>query len=101
VCGPWTLYRNDPTKVNDAFRYSKDWMENLRNPATTGWGEDSFSKALESRRDAGRLRLKYGSLHRYTVEDYAKLRLRDGQLTVEDEEIMMFHFRRRKEYPIL
>ncbi len=100
ICGPWTLYRNVPA-VNQAFHDDPTWVDSLKNPKSTGWGEESFSKVLDAKQTVGKLRLQHGSMHRYTVEDYSKLRMRDGRLFVGDDEIMMFHFRRIKEYPAL
>lgn len=96
VCGPWTLYANHPV-VNFAYRSDPTWEENVRNPATTGWGEESYTRTLEKLK----LRFKRGGLHHFEVGEFPLLRYRNGELLLGDDSIMMFHFRRIKEYPIL
>ena len=100
ICGPWTLYRNS-YKVNTAFYYDETWRSEVLNLSTTGWGENSYTKVINKLTNIGMLRTKYGSLHRYEVGEFSNLRFKDGELMLCNEPIMMFHFRRIKEYPIL
>ena len=99
ICGPWTLYRNDPFKVNDLYTQVSDWVAQVQDPSTSGWAEGVFSRALEHMRDAGKLRLEFGSLHRYEAEDFSKLVVGRRTLFLGNDEIFMYHFRRTKRYP--
>lgn len=101
ICGPWTLYRNTE-RVNQAFYSTDAWKIELKNPATTGWGETSFSDRIKALAQSGYIgTAKFGSFHRFDVDEFTMLGMYGKELQVGHEPIMMFHFRRTKEYPIL
>lgn len=95
VNGCWSLYRNIP-EVNCLFLRGA-WYENmLRRSDPTGWVEESFSRLLEQ----SGLKYKYTFWqgNPYTTEP--NLEKKDGKLYQDGQEIMMFHFRRSKKWPL-
>lgn len=95
VCGCWSLFRNIP-QVNNLFRQC-DWKRYMLDPKPNGWVEGEFSRSLE----------KSGLRYRYTFwqgnpwADVLRLEQReDGTLLQDGTEIMMFHFRRTKRWPL-
>lgn len=94
VCGPWTLYRNKP-EVNSLFRNYPQWRSKVEGAESNGWVEKEFSRLLE---DSG-LRYTYTYWQgRYDCDP--NLELKDGKLTQNGREIMMYHFRRSKTWPL-
>lgn len=95
VCGCWSLYRNSD-RVNKLFMQRMNWQEFLDKPNANGWVEDAFSRMLEY----SGLRYKYTFWqgNPYTTEP--RLEKRDGKLYQDGQEIMMFHFRRSKVWPL-
>lgn len=97
VCGAWSLYRNI-SRVNNLFREVEGSLKILEARSTTGWVEDKYSRALE----ASGLRYWYTFWqgNPYTVDP--QLRYKDGRLYQDnlENEIMMFHFRRSKKWPL-
>ena len=98
VNGPWSLYRNTP-KVNELF-FKSDWKTYMTIPQATGWIEKQFSRTLE---ESG-LRYKYTFWQGNPWDNNPFLKLIDGKLfqflNGQWEEIMTFHFRRSKRWPI-
>lgn len=94
INGCWTLYRNIP-EVNNLF-LKGDWKSNMMHPTPTGWVEDSFSRLVEN----SGLKYKYTFWqgNPYTTEP--NLKKENGKLYQDGEEIMMFHFRRSKKWPL-
>ena len=94
VNGCWSLYRNTK-EVNELFKVP-NWQEYLILPSANGWVEGAYSRALES----SGLRYKYTFWqgNPYTTEP--NLKFENGKLYQDGEEIMMFHFRRSKRWPI-
>lgn len=107
VCGCWTLYRNI-SRVNNLFREGgPEWVDQLKAPEPTGWVEGLYSRWLE----ASGLRYKYTFWQGDPYTATPKLEYKDGQLfqypefkyapgVKTREEIMMFHFRRSKKWPL-
>lgn len=96
VCGPWTLYRNIP-EVNNLFRACPNWnkyMFDIVEP--TGWVEEEFSRILER----SGLRYLYTFYQGNPYTEDPKLKYHDGKLYQDGQEIMMFHFRRSKKWPL-
>ena len=100
VNGCWTLYRNKP-EVNMLF-FQSDWTPYMKIPQPTGWIEKPFSRTLE----ASGLRYKYTFWQGNPYDETPMLKLKDGKLyqsIKKDgnwEEIMQFHFRRSKRWPL-
>lgn len=100
VNGPWTLYRNNST-VNNLF-FRSDWRKYMEIPQPTGWIEKPYSRTLE---ESG-LRYKYTFWQGDPYQYEPRLKLKDGKLyqdikhNGEWEEIMTFHFRRSKRWPL-
>lgn len=94
VSGPFTLYRNSP-EVNNLFKEFPLWKEKMTGE-TNGWVEQEYSKLLE---DSG-LRYKYMSEQGDYTDTTSKLVKKDGKLYQYGNEIAMFHFRRRKQWPL-
>ena len=100
VNGCWSLYRNN-TNVNTLF-FRSDWRTYMTIPGPTGWIEKQFSRTLE---ESG-LRYKYTLWQGNPWDNNPILKFKDGKIyqdikkNGEWEEIMMFHFRRSKQWPI-
>lgn len=98
VMGAWALYRNCP-EVNYLFLRG-DWYQNMSGVEPTGWVEESFSRLLEQ--SGLRYRYTFWQGNPYTTEP--NLKKEDGKLYQEIngkwEEIMQFHFRRSKRWPL-
>ncbi len=96
VNGCWSLYRNMPA-INRLFRDYPFWGDKMIHPEPNGWVEQEFSQTLET----SGLKYKYTFWQGwpYTLtpnlhKDAADKLYQDG------EEIMMFHFRRSKKWPL-
>ena len=100
-CGCWALYRNIPV-VNELFAARvPDWRSHLEDGAPTAWVEESFSRAVEAADGRGDLRKLWVQWQAFTVGALDALRQDpDGALYVNDQEVMMAHFRRTKEWPV-
>lgn len=94
VCGCWSLYRNTP-EVNKLFLRG-DWYENMIHPEPTGWVEQSFSRLLEQ----SGLRYLYTYWQGNPYTNTPNLGRIEGKLYQDGEEIMMFHFRHSKQWPL-
>lgn len=94
VCGCWSLYRNIP-QVNELFMLHPNWQQFMRNPRVYGWVEDEYSRLLE----ASGLRYKYTFWQGDPYNEKPNLIKTNGKLYQDGEEIMMFHFRRSKQWP--
>ena len=99
VNGCWSLYRNT-FKVNNLFKSVPDWKNYLIHPESNGWVEGAFSRALES----SGLRYKYTFWQGNPYDSNPFLKIIGGKLfqylNGKWEEIMIFHFRRSKRWPI-
>jgi hypothetical protein len=95
VCGCWTLYRNTP-EVNNLFKKHPYWQDFMTDPRPNGWVEADFSRYLES----SGLRYKYTFWQGNPWADKVNLKKLDGKLYQDGEEIMMFHFKQTKKWPL-
>lgn len=95
VCGCWSLYRNT-SRVNNLFMQRMNWQEFLIKPEANGWVEDAFSRMLEF----SGLRYKYTFWQGNPWAEKVNLEKRDGKLYQDGQEIMMFHFRHSKVWPL-
>jgi len=93
VNGCWSLYRNT-LEVNNLFRKC-DWQKFIQGQPN-GWVEKEFSRALEQ----SGLRYKYTFWQGNPYTETPNLKKEDGKLYQDGEEIMMFHFRRSKRWPL-
>lgn len=99
MCGCFSLYRNVP-KVNNLFSEDPKWKENMTGAEPTGWVEYGYSRLVE----------KSGLWYAYTFNQgnpwdrTPELKKEDGKLyqKIMDEwrEIMFFHFRHSKKWPL-
>lgn len=99
VCGCFSLYRNVDA-VNTLFQNVKNWKNNMIHPEANGWVEMDFSRALE----------QSGLSYMYTFNQgnpwTAKpiLEKKEGKLfqliDTTWHEIMFFHFRHSKRWPL-
>lgn len=94
VCGCWSLYRNIP-EVNELFM-KEDWKKFMSEPEPNGWVEKEFSRLVEG----SGLRYKYTFFQGNPWTDTPNLEKKDGKLYQDGQEIMMFHFRRSKKWPL-
>lgn len=94
VNGCWSLYKNVP-EVNNLFREGP-WQENMDNYNVTGWVEQEYSRVLE----ASGLRYAYTFWQGWPYTAEPKITRSGGSLYQDGEEIMMFHFRRSKRWPL-
>ena len=95
VNGCWTLYRNIP-EVNELFKKSPNWKSYMQGTEPNGWVEGEYSRTLEN----SGLRYKYTFWQGNPYDSNPKLEKKDGKLYQDGEEIMMFHFRRSKKWPL-
>ncbi len=94
VCGCWTLYRNTK-EVNELFKQT-NWQDYMQGSEANGWVEDHYSRILEK----SGLRYAYTFWQGDPYTTTPQLKKVDGKLYQNGEEIMMFHFRRSKKFPI-
>jgi hypothetical protein len=95
VCGCWTLYRNTK-EVNELFMRLPYWKKFLVEPRANGWIEEEFSRLLE---ESG-LRYKYTFWQGNPWAEQFNINKLFGRLYQDGEEIMMFHFRKTKQWPL-
>lgn len=95
VCGCWSLFRNTP-EVNNLFKKHPYWQDFMTDPIPNGWVEMDYSRYLES----SGLRYKYMFAQGNPWADQFNLNKVDGKLYQDGEEIMMFHFRKTKKWPL-
>lgn len=95
VCGCWSLYRNIP-RVNRLFMLTPNWQEYMNKPEPNGWVEGPFSRTVES----SGLRYAYTFWQGNPWAKEVHLTKKDGKLYQDGEEIMMFHFRLTKRWPL-
>lgn len=98
ICGPWTLYRNRPD-INALFQREQAWKAILEEKRASGWVEFEFSRLVDSADVAGRLRRTYTYWQTQNLNSFHSLYFDGDRLLEYNEEIMMAHFRRTKEYP--
>ncbi len=99
VCGCFSLYRNVDA-VNTLFQNVKNWKNNMIYPEANGWVEMDYSRALE----------QSGLSYMYTFNQGMPwtnkpiLAKKDGKLFQQIDttwhEIMFFHFRHSKRWPL-
>jgi len=94
ICGPWTLYRNIK-EVRELYMKTPSWRPILMDQRSTGWVEMEYSRLLEN----SGLRYKYTLWQNKDFNIDKNIRWDNG-LYDGDEEIMMFHFKRTKRYPL-
>lgn len=94
VCGPWTLYRNIH-EVNNLFRQESNWKQFMLGEPN-GWVEKEFSRLLE----CSKLRYIYTFWQGNPYTESPNLKKIDDKLYQDGQEIMMFHFRRSKKWPL-
>lgn len=94
VNGCWSLYRNIP-EVNNLFKQFPYWQEKMMDEPN-GWVEQQYSRVLEQ----SGLRYKYTFWQGNPYTMSPNLKKEDGKLYQDNEEIMMFHFKRSKRWPL-
>jgi len=95
VNGCWSLYRNTP-EVNNLFKQCPEWKEKMIYPEANGWVENEYSRTLEQ--SGLRYEYTFWQGNPYTTEP--NLKKKGGKLYQDGQEIMMFHFRRSKKFPL-
>lgn len=94
VNGCWSLYRNTP-EVNNLFKKFPSWKSKMVGQPN-GWVEQEYSKILEQ----SGLRYKYTFWQGNPYTTTPNLKKENEKLYQDGEEIMMFHFRRSKKWPL-
>lgn len=94
VMGAWALYKNKP-EINKLFLRGP-WYENMIGEQPTGWVEKEFSSLLEESEFKWVYTFHQGNP--WTKEP--KLSMINGKLYQDGEEIMQFHFRHSKKWPL-
>ena len=82
--------------VNRLFMTVPEWRQYMVKPLPNGWVEMEFSHQLER----SGLRYAYTFLQGWPYAPQLDLVKTDGRLFQDGEEIMMFHFRRYKRWPL-
>lgn len=98
VCGPFSLFRRSE-EVNQVFRLHPNWREVFEDSEYQCFDEIGFSETLNQQN----LKIKYRfwQSHDDMTEHFPpKVRLENGSLYDGAKEIMMFHFRRTKKWPL-
>lgn len=91
LCGPWTLYRANPT-IASLFREQPLWRDLLEDPVSHGWVETTFTEIAKAN-----ARVHVERFHRHKNPELLTL---DGDRLLHDgEEISFFHFRYSKQWP--
>lgn len=96
VNGIFTLYRNNP-KVNLLFTDCPNWRFIFTDTVYHAFDEAAFSQLVRGRQD---IRFVDGQRHKHDRNGSSGLRMEHGRLYQFDEEIMAFHFRRTKRWPL-
>lgn len=92
VGGPFTLLKNS-TKMRCLFMEAEGWHDRLTEEHVSGWGEKSFSRAVEQH-----CTYLYKLQHAYEQPQLLR-RHEDGALWHDEREVSFYHFRRTKEWP--
>lgn len=95
VNGCWTLYRNCQ-EVNELFMRFGNWKEKMIHPEPNGWCEMEYSRTLEQSGLPYIYTYYQGNPHttQPNLKKIGKKLYQDGQ------EIMQFHFRHSKRFPL-
>lgn len=94
VNGCWSLYRNKPG-VNHLFEAYPNWRYKMLGEPN-GWVEQEYSRLLEK----SGLRYQYTFWQGNPYTTTPNLKKEGDKLYQDDKEIMMFHFRRSKIWPL-
>lgn len=95
VNGCFSLYKNCDI-VNNLFKRFGLWEHMLRNRNPLGWVEQEYSRIVES----SGLKYSYNFFQGWPYTTTPNLVKENGKLYQDGEEIMMFHFRRSKKWPL-
>lgn len=106
ICGPFSLYRNT-LKINRLFRQYPNWQALLESEQMHGFDEIEFNGVVQRASDAGEIRFKSAFWQSHDVQPGHNPTpqmslLPDGALfdRVTQQETMMFHFHRYRQWPI-
>ena len=100
ICGPWCLYY-DRQDISTLFQQVTNWRDILESPVTTGWAETEFTNVVDNCDSAGLLHRRYTHYQGKNPHDTSQLSMAEsGALMDGGDEIMMFHFRHVKEWPV-
>lgn len=102
ICGPWTLFKNIE-KVNNLFKKFHGWHglmaeKNNQNPGR--WTEQEYSDIVDREHELGNINRKYTFYQGKDPNIDNNLKLVEDKLFDGDDQIMMFHFNRKKRWPI-
>ncbi len=99
VCGCFSMYKNS-LPVKCLFMRQPNWGEFLNKPEPNGWVETDFSRLLE--RSGLKYAYEFPQGNPWTIEPI--LTLKNNKLYqyigTEWREIMLFHFRHSKKWPL-
>ena len=100
ICGPWSLFRNEPV-VNNLFRHTDEWAARMEGEdCFHGWAEKGFSEIVDRANDEGLIRKAYTFWQTRDLNNYDTLHFEGDKLMEGKEEVFFAHFRRTKEYPV-
>lgn len=99
VCGCFSLYKNVP-EVNNLFKQFPDWKEKMIHPEPNGWVEQEFSREVEKT-----MNWVYSFDQGNPWDKNPKIKKENGKLYQSPDgehwnEIMFFHFRHSKKWPL-
>lgn len=95
VNGCFSLYKNCDI-VNNLFKRFGLWEHMLRNKNPLGWVEQEYSRIVET----SGFKYSYNFFQGWPYTTTPNLAKENGKLYQDGEEIMMFHFRRSKKWPL-
>jgi len=101
ICGPWTLFKHR-TKVNTMFARVPGWRDFMQHDTDHPgrWTEQEFTRQVDHEHATGLIRRRYTHFQGKDPNIKENLAYNDGVLKDGDDEIMMFHFNRFKEWPL-
>lgn len=103
VDGPWSLYRNCD-KINNLFKDCSIWKDILESNVVIGWEENQskngFSELVNMKAAKGEITKKNTFYQGHDPDIDTNLTFVNGKLYDKGEEIMTFHYNRKKRFPL-
>lgn len=93
IMGAWSLYKNND-QINNLFKLSPNWKNILESNDIYGWVEREYTQIANKN-----AKVVYTFYQTKNLNDFSTLSFKDNKLYEGNEEIMMAHFRRTKQYP--
>lgn len=99
VNGIFTLYRNT-SRVNKLYMKHQGWQEIFADSRYHAFDESEYSGLVNDLAKYGVIRFVDGKRHGNDKHGVGKIELKDGSLYQDGNEIMAFHFKETKRWPL-